>query len=60
MSGHLGVGLHFRPTNFFGIRTAVELFRVGYARFEQAEGDVYETAAAEVYAGPSASLTFSF
>ena len=60
VSGHLGVGLHFRPTNFFGIRTAVELFRAGYVRFEQAEGDVYERFAAEIYAGPSASLTFSF
>ena len=60
VSGHLGVGLHLRPTNFFGIRTEVELFRVGYTRFEPTGSDVYELFAAEIYAGPSASLTFSF
>jgi hypothetical protein len=44
----------------FGIRTAVELFRAGYSRLEQSEGGVYENVAAEIYAGPSMSLTFSF
>jgi hypothetical protein len=60
VSGHFGVGLHLRPTNLFGIRTAVELFRAGYSRLEQSEGGVYENVAAEIYAGPSMSLTFSF
>ncbi len=65
VSGHLGAGLHLRPTDFFGIRTDLELFRVGYARHEfiSSEGiasDPQEVFAAELYAGPSVSLTFSF
>ncbi len=60
VSGHIGLGLHLRPTSFFGIRTDVEVFRVGYASADGLSGSGHEVIAAEIHAAPSLSLTFSF
>lgn len=60
LSGHVGLGAHFRPTDLFGVRTELEVFRVGHARHARADGIEATNTSAEVHVVPKVGLTLSF
>lgn len=54
-----GLGLHLRPTRFFGVRLGLEVLSAGYSHAAYMQ-DVARAAYANLTASPSLELTFSF
>jgi len=54
-----GVGLHLRPTRFFGVRLGLEVLSAGYSHSAYLH-QVASAAYANLTASPSLELTFSF